>query len=188
MQQICLIAANLSHSNHITVPETPVGLVDYESDASDDSEDDSGDEGNDGSGENDEQQWIDQDIRIDARTSGNVCRHPVVFTLPNVGSATPLEFFKHFLPMEYIQQHVIHAINCYAAALGMQYWQWLKKHEFMLWIGLWTVMTIAPLPNRNKYWESKPTYLYSKPTTFRQWMSQRRFDTILQASTLEHLM
>lgn len=181
----------ISGSTHdtVNVPETPAGLVDYESDQSDSSNDNDGDDvdvdGHD-EGESAEQQWIDEEVRIDARISGGGYRQALVFTLPNPGSCSALEFFKHFLPTDYIEQHVIYAINCYAALLEIEYWKQLTMGEFMLWIGLWTIMAIAPFPNRRKYWETKPSFLFSKATNFGKWMSKRRFDTILQALTLEH--
>ncbi|CDH55609.1 predicted protein [Lichtheimia corymbifera JMRC:FSU:9682] len=131
-------------------------------------------------------QWIDEEVVVDDRLVKLSYTRDPQLTLPQAAYSTPMAFFKHFLPMEYIGQHVVLAINAKAAYLSIDYWQMLTVEEYMLWIGLWTCMVLIPLSDRSEYWSKTPTFLLTSPLNFSRWMSRRRFETILQAHTLEH--
>ncbi|KAJ8652095.1 hypothetical protein O0I10_012282 [Lichtheimia ornata] len=170
-------------------PETTEieGLVDYESDSSSESDADDNDDSVDNNEDEEHvDQWRDDEIVIDRRFIDLGYMQQPQLTLHDIASKTPLDMFKHFLPMDYIGEHVIHAINANAAAMSIQYWKTLTIDEYLLWIGLWTAMVLIPLSDRAEYWSTTPTFLRMSPLNFGRWMPKRRFDSILQAHTLEH--
>lgn len=164
------------------------GLVDYDSDTSS-SDSDQSDAGNEIGISNEDDlanQWKSEEVLIDARFVGQGYTHGPQLTLPGVASSSPRQMFQHFLPMQYIEQHVVPAINEKAAQLSLEYWQTLTLQEYMLWIGLWTCMALIPLNDRSEYWSTTPTFLLTSPINFSRWMNRRRFEMILRAHTLQN--
>ncbi|KAJ8651753.1 hypothetical protein O0I10_012680 [Lichtheimia ornata] len=169
-------------------PETNgvAGLVDYDSDSSSDVRDDDDNNNDANPVENENNQWTDEEVPIDARLVNLSYMQDSQITLTNAAYSSPIQMFMHFLPMDHIARHVIPAIIAKAAILSLGYWKDLTLEEYMLWIGLWTSMLLIPMSDRGKYWSTAPSFLFTTPVNFSRWMTRRRFEMILKAHTLEH--
>ena len=157
--------------------------IDYESDTD---ESDNGEGLEEVLGEQGDVDWVDKRVTIDVRHTEPSYKNDAVLNIENHRFSTPYIFFKRFLPMDHIVDHVIPSINANAVVRCIENWHPLTKAEYFLWIALWTYMAWLPCSDRGFYWRTKPTILVPSPYNFGQWMSRRRFDAILPAHTLEH--
>ena len=122
--------------------------IDYESDTD---ESDDGQEVEEVPERQGDVDWIDKRVNIDVRHTDPSYKNDTVLNIENHRFSTAYTFFKRFLPMDHIVDHVIPSINANAATRSIESWHPLTKAEYFLWIALWTYMAWLSCSDRGFY-------------------------------------
>ncbi|KAG2215575.1 hypothetical protein INT45_009299, partial [Circinella minor] len=92
---------------------------------------------------------IDYESDTDKSDNGEgLEENDAVLNIENHRFSTPYIFFKRFLPMDHIVDHIIPSINANAVVRCIEKWHPLTKAEYFLWIALWTYMAWLPCSDR----------------------------------------
>ena len=102
------------------------------------------------------------------------------FRMPNFRDATLLEWFFWWFPLTSIDE-IVEATNEHAKTISWRpdnRWRHLRRGEFLVWLGLWLMMTVfqANDQNRRSYW--------GPLMDFGKMMARNRFESILRAFSL----
>jgi hypothetical protein len=130
------------------------------------------------------QEW--KDVYVDTRKADGTS-HDIMPSLPGLNGKNPkdctyLELFLMFLGDALIKNIVLKATNNNLPEGTAK----ISYGEFLRWIGLWILMSTSVGFVRADYWSSDTTRrsaLRKVPYNFNDYMSRRRFDTILKHLT-----
>ncbi|CAG8597486.1 5246_t:CDS:2, partial [Scutellospora calospora] len=116
--------------------------------------------------------WNEQPITIDQRAVNSTYNQPCKINIPSVSLASPYTIFSRYLPMNYIEQNIIHSINL----LGRKNSNWVDVtiNEYITWLGLWVLMSVVPVSDRRYYWRTQENTQPLLPFNFQRWMASLR--------------
>jgi hypothetical protein len=92
---------------------------------------------------------------------------------------TPISFFKHFLPLKFIREHLIPATNRSLMDAGVK---GTNVHEFYVWLGIWFLMSLHGQYATDDFFEGgkRERNEFWNPPKCGQYMSRNRFQRIRQ--------
>ncbi|KAG2194272.1 hypothetical protein INT47_009682 [Mucor saturninus] len=162
--------------------EDPAALVATEEDSEDEIQEE--EETEDEDGEDLSEGWTPGEVAIDSRLCDDSYQQQNArLSLANPGSASPLDYFLFFLPLNYFHQ-IIANINTNARDLTNNLWSDLTFNEYLMWIALLTVMTVLKHSDRKAYWKQGSSH-FMMNIDFSQYMSYKRFNDIMRMHVFE---
>jgi hypothetical protein len=108
-----------------------------------------------------EDDWNMGTINMDTHLTSGSDYHSVKakFTLSIKLSASPADYFLHFLPMEYINEVVIRNINTHALSV-IDSWVSVTFLEYLTWMALLMNMTVMHHVDKRAYWHMGSSHLF----------------------------
>ncbi|KAG2204322.1 hypothetical protein INT47_009364 [Mucor saturninus] len=129
--------------------------------------------------------WIMGDVTMDTRLTSGKDYHSnkATFNLSNKLTASPVDYFIYFLPVEFISDVVIHNINQYALSI-IKTWISVTFVEYITWIALSMNMNVMHHVDKRVYWHMGSSHLMPN-SNFTENMEYDRFFAILRVHVFE---
>ncbi|CAG8502299.1 12436_t:CDS:1, partial [Cetraspora pellucida] len=186
--EVDVLAGNLRYEKpddkelppNVELPIVPTELSDDSDSSIEEDDDDVNEENNNisqSSGPSTTVNWKEQFVTIDQREINPSYNQDCSVNIESVGLASPFNLLCHYLPVNYIKQHVINSINIHGRETSN--WVDVNFDEYMRWLGLWVLMSAFSVADRRFYWRT--TQEITKPMdsfNFQRWMSLSRFEQI----------
>ncbi|CAG8780523.1 11045_t:CDS:2, partial [Gigaspora margarita] len=119
--------------------------------------------------------WQEQPVTIDQCAINLVYDHICKVNISSISLASPYELFRRFLPLNYIEQFIINSINI--CGRDTSNWAIVNINEYVIWLGLWVLMSAFPVADCRFYWRTNPEI--TQPMVlfnFQHWMNAPNFN------------
>lgn len=123
--------------------------------------------------------WRRREVFVDERVSSTqgYARDRARINLSHPETASPVDFFMRFLPVDHLNDVVIPCINEHAHNVSTN-WKDLTFYEYLTWLGLMLHMMVWKNSNTKAYWGLTKIKSFIS-VDFKMYMSYKRFKEII---------